>query len=100
MEYLLCAHSLCYEDIGIHQAWQLFPEGLQCQENKTHVCVNKCVAAGGLRNLSSVTRKFMTSPDDRGKALVPGMFSLGWEDLESSLGEEKAAVVFDVDLEG
>jgi len=28
------------------------------------------------------------------------MFSLGWEDLESSLGEEKAAVVFDVDLEG
>lgn len=34
----------------------------------TCVCVNKCVAAGDLRNLSSVTRKFMTSPDDRGKA--------------------------------
>lgn len=66
----------------------------------TCVCVNKCMAAGDLRNLSSVTRKFMTSPDDRGKALVSGMFSLGWEDLESSLGEEKAAVVFDVDLEG
>lgn len=35
-----------------------------------------------------------------GKALVRGMFSMGWEDLESFLGDGKAAGVFDVDLEG
>jgi hypothetical protein len=58
------------------------------------------VAAGDLRNLSSVTRKFMTIQMTGGKTLVRGMFSMGWEDLESFLGEEKAAVVFDVDLEG
>lgn len=69
MEYLLCAASLCCEDIGIHQAWQLFPEGLQCQENKPHVWVNKCGGGRGLRNPSSVTRKFMSRPDGKGEGL-------------------------------
>lgn len=49
MEFLLCARSLCYEDIGIYQAWQLFPEGLQCQENKTHVYVNKSGGSRGFK---------------------------------------------------
>lgn len=49
MEYLLCACSLCYEDIGIHQAWQLFPEGLWCQENKKLVCVNKSGGSRGFK---------------------------------------------------
>ena len=42
----------------------------------------------------------MTIQMTGGKTLVRGMFSMGWEDLESFLGEEKAAGVFDVDLEG
>jgi hypothetical protein len=69
MEYLLCACSLCYEDIGIHQAWQLFPEGLWCQKNKKHVCINKSGGSRGFKKPQLSHQEVHDYPDDRGEDL-------------------------------
>lgn len=100
MESLLCTCSPCLGDIGIHQAWQLFPESLQVLgKQDTRVC--KQVRQQAVGDLGTITRKFMASPEHRAQREgLGGRFSLGCGSLERFRGGEKAVVVSDVDLEG